>query len=320
MSATHTDGTVAGRVTVLVPTFNHAQFIEDALRSVLSQDHPDFTIVVGDDASTDATADIVEEVARDHPDRVRLLRSRTNSGIAHNFNRLLGCVDGEFFAWLGGDDLMLPGKLSRQAELLQSRPEAAGSVHDAEVFESGSGRVLGRFSEVYNGRRGFREGGAELWLRVGYYTLPSTMMIRTSARPQRGYDVRFRFSSEWIYDIETFLGGPCVVLEDVLCRYRRHAGNVTAGAALARAGLEENLMIMALAQARHPHLAPLIRRRRTALLVSAALVHRRTDRGRATAYLRAALVDGGPRHVAATMSAYGRVWLGRKRLGVSAPN
>lgn len=309
----------AGSVSVLIPTYNHAAFIGETLESVLAQDHPDFEVVVGDDGSRDGTDAIVEQVAAHHPGRVCLLRSAANLGIARNFNRLLNAVSGEFFAWLGGDDLMLPGKLSRQVALMQDRPDAVGSVHDAEVFESETGRVLGRFSEVYNGRRGFREGGVELWFRPAYYTLPSTMMIRTAARPQRGYDERFAFSSEWIFDIETFRHGRCVVLDDVLCRYRRHTGNVTAGRALAEVGVEETLMIMALVQARYPELTPLVRLRKTGLLLSAAL-DRRSDRRAALPYFRAALQEGGPWRVGRVLLAYGGVWMGRRRLGVPPPD
>ncbi|MEY2535325.1 MAG: hypothetical protein QOF29_3235 [bacterium] len=307
------------RVSVLVPAYEHAPFIRETLDSVLAQDYGDFHVVVGDDGSQDGTADVVTEHVGGDP-RVRLLRSERNLGLAANFNRLLGAVEGEYYAWLGGDDVMLPGKLSQQVALLEARPDAVGCVHDAEVFVSETGETLGRFSEMYNGRRGFREGGVELWFEPLYFMLPSTMMIRSSARPARGYDERLPFANESLFDIETFRRGPCVTLDAVLVRYRRHGGNVRRSAAMQTGILEESLMAMAMVQARHPELTGLVRRRRASLLLSAAMRSAGQGERRAAArYGWAALTDGGPRGVAASVAAYARLRAGRRRLGAAAP-
>lgn len=309
----------APHVTVLVPTYNHGAFIAETLESVLAQDYPSFNVVVGDDGSTDETVEIARGFEARHPKRVRLIASDTNSGIPANYNRLLGATRGCYCAWLGGDDMMLPGKLRRQVALMEDRPDAVMSAHDAEVFDSDTGRVLGRFSEVYNGRRGVRAGGVELLFQPAHYWLPSSIMVRLDAVRGRRYDERLRFSNEWIFDIETLLRGPCVTLDDVLARYRRHRGNVTASAELGSEGLEENLIVMALAQARYPELTSLVRLRRTGLLVSQALGLRARDRRRALRYARAALLDGGPIRVGRVLAAYAAVAGGRRLLGVPAP-
>ena len=307
------------RVSVLVPAYNHAPFIRETLDSVLRQDYEDFHVVVADDGSTDGTADVVAERAADDS-RVTLLRSERNLGLAANFNRLLDAVDGDYFAWLGGDDVMLPGKLSRQVALMQARLDALGSVHDAEVFVSETGETLGRFSDLYNGRRGLREGGVELWFEPLYFMLPSTMMLRSSAAAAHRYDERLRFANESVFDIETFRAGRCVALDDVLVRYRRHAGNVTGSATMRGAILEEGLMAMAIVQARHPQLTGLVRRRRTGLLLSGALASAVAgDRRAAARYALAALRDGGPLHVGSAALAAARVRAARRRLGAGTP-
>ena len=100
---------------------------------------------------------------------MKVVASEENTGIAGAFNRALDAHTGEYIAWLGGDDVMLPGKLSRQVAALQARPDAIGCCHDADVFDSDSGRSYGRFTEVYNGRRGVRDGGVELLLDPGLH-------------------------------------------------------------------------------------------------------------------------------------------------------
>ena len=150
------------------------------------------------------------------------MASERNTGIAGAFNRALDAHTGEYIAWLGGDDVMLPGKLSRQIATLESRPDVIGCCHDAEVFDSASGRGYGRFTEVYNGRRGVRDGGVELLLDPTYLMLPSTMMVRSSAVGSLRFDPRVRVSNDWLFDIELFQRGQVVGLDDVLARYRRH--------------------------------------------------------------------------------------------------
>lgn len=282
-------------VSVVVPFYNQAAFARETIESVLVQDYPHLQVVLTDDASSDGTGDILREYAAAHPDRVRALVAETNAGIAGNINRGLAEVRGELVAWLGGDDVMLPGKLSRQVEALEGRPDAVACVHDAEVFESDSGRVLGRFSELYNGRPGVREGGIELQFDPTYFMLPSATMFRAAAAPPHGFDERLRFGNDWLWHIELFRNGVAVALQDVLVRYRRHSGNITADPATDARGLEEGLVTMAIVIARYPELARLARRRMAAFLLAAA---RRSwvqgDRRATGRYLAAALREGGP--------------------------
>lgn len=301
-------------MSVLIPTYHQVEFVEETMASAIEQTYEDLEIIISDDGSRDGTADLVRACARRHPDRVLALTSERNTGLAGNFNRLLGAHRGDLVAWLGGDDLMHPDKIERQVALMAARPDAAGCCHDAEVFESPSGRVLGRFSELYNGRRGFVEGGAELWFRVDHMVLPSSLMVRSSALPVRGYSPLLRYMNEWIFDVETFRRGPIVPLDAVLGSYRRHPGNVTDTSAMQDALLEEGLVAVAMATARWPELARLARKRRTGLLMARALADARAGRrARAGAYVRAAAVDGGPGAMASALAAQARVRAGRFR-------
>src|SRR5271169_5858114 len=96
-------------VTVLIDTYNHERFIEDAIVSVLEQDYlaGDVEILVVDDGSTDRTPEIVRKFAP----RVRLLR-KANGGQASAFNAGISEARGEIVAFLDGDDWWAPGKLT----------------------------------------------------------------------------------------------------------------------------------------------------------------------------------------------------------------
>jgi glycosyltransferase involved in cell wall biosynthesis len=109
---------IAPRVTVVVPAFNAAGFIEAALQSVRSQRYQDFEVIVVDDKSADDTVARVERIAG-IDSRVSLMRHDTNSGrpaVARNTG--IAAARGEFIAFLDADDVWLPWKLQDQVTIL----------------------------------------------------------------------------------------------------------------------------------------------------------------------------------------------------------
>jgi len=272
---------------------NEERFLAQAIESVLAQSFEDFEIIVSDDGSTDATTAVAQSFAERDPKRIRVLRAERNQGKPFALNRALAVRRGELIAWLDGDDVMLPGKLERQVKALDADADAVGCSHDAEMFESDGGRVIGRFSQVANGAP-LRSGGIELWFDPTYKMLPSATMIRSSVCPPGGFDERLSFTNDWLFDIEVFRHGRCIAIDDVLVRYRRHSDNFTTRADESGVAYEEGLMTMAIVIARYPRLQ---RRART---VSAAIMLGRARRyaakhewRRARAYASAAYGAGG---------------------------
>jgi glycosyltransferase involved in cell wall biosynthesis len=283
---------IPGLVSVVIPTYNHRAFVRDTLSSVVSQSYSPLEIIVTDDGSSDGTQDIIKEFAASYPNIVPVLHPR-NTGIAANVNRGRRLAKGEFLAWLGGDDLMLPDKIVTQVNALRSRPDAVGCCHDAEVFEYPSGRILGLFSELCNGRRGFREGAVELWFEPGYYMLPSTMMYRMAAVPAHGYDERLRYTNDWLHDVETFRNGKCIVIDDVLARYRRHPNNVTGSIDAREHSLEDTLVALAIVEARYPELHCLCQQWRASRFLNAATKAQRSGHPRqARQFAKSAVREG----------------------------
>lgn len=277
-------------VTVIITSYNQEDFIGEALESVTGQDYESLEILACDDASTDGTLAILHDWSR-RDSRVRVIDADENTGLSENRNRGLRVSAGEYIALLDGDDLMRPGKIRAQVERLQAEPAAAGCVHDAEVFQSEDGRRLGLTSRSA-GVRGLREGGVELWLNPTYAVLPSTMMFRARFVPAHLFDKRLPFTADWLFSIELFRRGRCVVLDGIYVDYRRHAAQMTTDSA--KKGFEEGLMIMGIVDARYPELRSLTRAMRAALLLGEA--RRRTqagDRPGMARYVKSALRAGG---------------------------
>lgn len=107
------------KVSVCVVTYNQKNYIRECLQSLVSQEtiFP-FEIIVGDDASTDGTAEIVREFANQHPNLIKIVLHKENCGFSKNYFSVHNMAEGEYIAHLDGDDFALVGKLQMQADFL----------------------------------------------------------------------------------------------------------------------------------------------------------------------------------------------------------
>src|SRR5947207_1048297 len=119
LSANAPDGEPAGvdrarspRVSILVPAYNAAPFLNRAVRSALHQTMADVEVIVVNDASTDATLEVAQSLAAEDR-RVRVLSNEVNLGEARTRNRALAAAGGTWIALLDADDAWLPSRLER---------------------------------------------------------------------------------------------------------------------------------------------------------------------------------------------------------------
>src|SRR5438067_1586433 len=112
--------TIPGTVSVIVPCFNAARYVDEALRSIRSQTYPEIDIIAVNDGSTDDTQRLLEEHARSDS-RVRIF-SQPNRGLSAARNTGLKNVRGEFVSFLDADDVILPEKLEKQVRYLLDNP------------------------------------------------------------------------------------------------------------------------------------------------------------------------------------------------------
>lgn len=106
-----------------MPVFNGERYLESTVESILAQDFVDFELVISDNGSTDATADICAQYAAGDA-RIRYIRHDQNRGAAWNYNYVFQITDSEFFKWAACDDLLAPEYASECLSLLRVNPEA----------------------------------------------------------------------------------------------------------------------------------------------------------------------------------------------------
>lgn len=126
------------KLSVIVTTWNNQRFIGSCLQSILDQHVPfSIEVLVGNDASTDGTAQIVKEYQEQYPDIIQFFDRPKNLGTSKNFVDLLYRAKGEFIAQVDGDDRLCdPEKFSLQVNFLESHPECAICFHHYANYDS----------------------------------------------------------------------------------------------------------------------------------------------------------------------------------------
>jgi len=134
-----------GHVSIVMPAYNAARYVDEAVRSVMKQSYTDWDLFVVDDCSSDETCSIVEAIA-DTDARVKLLRQAKNGGPAAARNRALAVADGRWIAFLDSDDVWLPEKLGLQLRFHESSGADISFTSFRRMSDDGS--VLGKLSGV----------------------------------------------------------------------------------------------------------------------------------------------------------------------------
>src|SRR2546423_83206 len=122
-STTQSASLTSADVSVVVPSYNHARFVEKCLRSIFRQTLRPSELVVIDDGSSDDSPRVIERVLKDCPVACEFV-VRPNRGLAATLNEGLACTRGPYFAYLGSDDLWLPEFLAARVAQLAARPRA----------------------------------------------------------------------------------------------------------------------------------------------------------------------------------------------------
>lgn len=203
-------------VTVTMPAYNSERWIGAAIDSVLSQTLRELELIVVDDASTDATPDIVAGVA---DARVTLVRLERNAGSAAARNRALAMARGEFVAMMDSDDVALPHWLARQVAFLRDNPECG--LRGAWV------QACGERDGVWTPYADHDHIKADLLFRCGMNH--NTVVFRRAEFEKLGlrYDASFRVAQDyelWSRCIDRVRFSNA---QEVLVNYRIHDRNVS---------------------------------------------------------------------------------------------
>ena len=216
----------APKVSVLIPTYNYARYLPEAIESVLGQDFQDFELLISDDCSTDNSAEVIARyAARDS--RIRFQIHPKNLGMVENWNWCLSQARGEYIKFVFGDDKLLsPSAIGKMAALMESDP--------AISLVSTASKVIDARSTAIETRNNFHSGicdGKKVVVKclerpANLVGEPTLVMFRKQ-QGARGFDARYRQLADlemWFHLLEK---GKFGHLGEPLCAFRKHDSQQT---------------------------------------------------------------------------------------------
>lgn len=213
-------------VSILIISFEQEAFIKEALESALNQDYENLEVVISDDASTDNTQNIILELKHKYPDKLKVHFNNINLGITANSNIGLEHCHGEFVAFMGGDDVLLPGKIARQVEWFLQNDKRVLCGHDVEWIDTTGKSLNVKTSELVPMQQG---RGAAGFIKNGTPFSAVSVMVRRDCIPEYGFHPALPTVSDWKLWIDVVgTQGVYGYIPGVWAYYRRHNGNVTA--------------------------------------------------------------------------------------------
>ena len=209
------------KVSVILPSYNHEQYVEAAVRSVMEQSGVDFELIVIDDGSKDRSPEILKRLSEELG---FTYIHRPNKGVVATLNEALELAQGEYVCSFSSDDIMPPDRLKKQSDFLEAHPDAAacfgqivplyddGSLGEMDVRYLRSAPQV-TFEESFLGKKALHGCGE--------------MFVREKILAIGGYDSRYYFEDYPLYlSILYHYGSQPVSKDFVCCYYREHGDNL----------------------------------------------------------------------------------------------
>lgn len=220
-------------VTIIVPTYNRRELVQETIDSVLAQDYPRVELLVLDDGSTDGTPEVLERYAAEHPDRFRW-DLHENMGQARTLNRGFEMMRGEYVGYLSSDDVLVPSALRQLAAALESDPEAVVAYPAFTVIDD-AGEVVTTMTPPE-----YRTVDA---LRLHNCIVNVGAIYRRSVIDRiGGWDPSFVYVADLDFFLRASALGPFRLVREPLGSWRSHPGSANAAPGLRGAAEQTRLL------------------------------------------------------------------------------
>ncbi|WP_276488269.1 glycosyltransferase [Ectopseudomonas mendocina] len=208
-------------VTVVIASYNHADYIEQCILSVIRQTYPHIELLVIDDGSTDDSVIRIERLQQEYGFDLRV---QQNKGLTHTLNDAIARAQGSLIAPFGSDDIMVPERIAKQVAYMRDKPEVGICAGNIELIDSN-----GQLFPESRQRRDIpfrRLDFDDVFMERKPYPPAPTLLFRKEALERvGGFDPNIRLEDLLIELKITHAGYYIDCLGEVLAQYRKHASN-----------------------------------------------------------------------------------------------
>lgn len=207
------------KVSVIIPVYNKAPFLREAVGSILGQTFTDFELIAVDDRSTDNSLEVLRSM---HDPRLRILEQAENGGPGLAANAGLDAAHGEYIVRMDADDIAVPERIALQVAFMDAHPDLVASGGQLQLF--------GTEEEEWTYPLSSADCSAQLPFGVPV-PQPASIMRRSVLQV---HGLRYggtwpRIGEDWLFWLQMAPYGPMANLPDVLVRYRRGPQNIAHG-------------------------------------------------------------------------------------------
>lgn len=209
------------KVSVLIPTYNCASYLDEAIQSVLSQTYSNYELVILDNASKDGTAELVQKYVGD--ERVRYYKNDHTISLVDNWNKCLEYVRGEYVKYLCADDKFHPQMLEKFVAAMDEYPTVSLVAAYKRYFGSENRDIIMPF-------KGLVPGQEIINYTLGLHDFlgdPTVVMFRSANLKLGGFTNKILWLTDWEMWIRHLNVGDAYIIPEVLTYIRKHEGQAT---------------------------------------------------------------------------------------------
>lgn len=223
------NGHAVSSVDAIIPCFQYGHFLQECVDSLLKQCGPELRVLIIDDASTDSTPQVAQELVRADP-RVEFRRHSANKGHIATFNEGIAWAAADYMILLSADDYLMPGAIERATRLMDEHPSVGLTFGGAVALYQGHEEIvapppeLGPGTKILSGREFIKIGGAR------NIVIAPSVIVRTSLQKKvGGYLPDLTHSGDMEMWLRFAAHGPVGFIDAIQAVYRRHSTNMSGG-------------------------------------------------------------------------------------------
>lgn len=225
------------KISIVTPSLNQGEFIEETILSVLSQDYPRLEYLVMDGGSSDDTLRVLEK----YSGRIKWV-SEADKGQTNAINKGLRLTDGGIVGYLNADDLLLPGSLRKVAGVFTRHPGAVWAIGKCRIVDGDNNEIrkpITRYKNIL-----LKLGGFPLLVMTNYISQPATFWRRDALDTAGFLDENLHYVMDYDYWLRLYSRYSPVFLPDYLASFKIHPSSKTTSTGHRNVYVEEEKLVI----------------------------------------------------------------------------